>query len=400
MENDKIEDPEVQLELDRLNNASEKINELENMLSKKRGQYRQTLTESTQKLNVLTKKFGGSIEKARPYFEAVKRAKEAHGNIQAATLNFERAASMHEAAKEMVIVAEQGMSKDKTSLENTAWQEMLNHATIKVNHAERERMCSEAEHQKCAENFKIAELERVRLEKKLKGAIGKSKGYFQMKEQLSRQLEELSKSVQETESNLHSSKDQYSLALKNLERISNDIHRERGTLEKDLGDREQGVGAESSPQLSPSMERGCVATVTEKGTQISENKETDGEVPKTQSPTKTPENKTLSETFSPSKDLPGTFSPSKDLPGTFSPSHHHHMEGKVTGKGMQPGSSDTISSLRSNGSGRSSSSLQEVTRSFNKNCSLSRNSSSGSVKRNELLLNVAALQDLKPKQLI
>ena len=32
MENDKIEDPEVQLELDRLNNASEKINELENML--------------------------------------------------------------------------------------------------------------------------------------------------------------------------------------------------------------------------------------------------------------------------------------------------------------------------------------------------------------------------------
>ena len=38
--------------------------------------------------------------------------------FQAATLNFERAASMHEAAKEMVIVAEQGMSKDKSSIGN------------------------------------------------------------------------------------------------------------------------------------------------------------------------------------------------------------------------------------------------------------------------------------------
>ena len=191
--------------------------------------------------------------------------------------------------------------------------------------------------------------------------------------------------MQETESNLHKSKDQYSLALKNLERISNDIHRERGTLKKDLGDREQGVGAESTPQLSPSMERGRVAT--EKGTQFGGDKEIEEEVPKAQPATKTPENESQ-ETFSPSKDLPGTFSPT-----------HHHMDGKVAGKGMQPGSSDTISSLRSNGSGRSSSSLQEVTRSLQKNCSLSRNSSSNSsVKRNEILLNVAALQDLKPKQ--
>merc|ERR1719427_686583 len=281
----------------------------------------------------------------------------------------------------MVIVAEQGMSKDKASIENTAWQEMLNHATIKVNTAEKERMCSEAEHGKCAEKFKSAELERVRLEKKLKGAINKSKGYFLMKDQLSRELEDLSKSVQEVESNLHQMKKQYSLALKNLEKISEDIHRERGNIK-----REDGVGAESSPQV----ERGCVAMTTEKGTQFSDSdNKNDGDFSQkiTGSLESLPQNKTE-----------GTFPSPK----------------KITGKGMHPGSSDTISSLRSNGSGRSSSSLQEVAKNFQK-CSLSgnshsrnsstgnslsRNSSTGSsVKRTELLLNVAALQNLKPKNL-
>lgn len=39
---------------------------------------------------------------------------------------------MHEAAKEMVHLAEQGyMKRDQPS--DPAWQEMLNHATMKVN---------------------------------------------------------------------------------------------------------------------------------------------------------------------------------------------------------------------------------------------------------------------------
>lgn len=45
---------------------------------------------------------------------------------------FERACSMHEAAKEMVQLAEQGyMHREDSS--DPAWQEMLNHATMKVN---------------------------------------------------------------------------------------------------------------------------------------------------------------------------------------------------------------------------------------------------------------------------
>ena len=39
--------------------------------------------------------------------------------------------SMHNAAREMVFVAEQGVMADKNRLDPT-WQEMLNHATCKV----------------------------------------------------------------------------------------------------------------------------------------------------------------------------------------------------------------------------------------------------------------------------
>ena len=50
---------------------------------------------------------------------------------QKAALRFERACSMHEAAKEMVQLAEQGYNcREEPS--DPAWQEMLNHATMKV----------------------------------------------------------------------------------------------------------------------------------------------------------------------------------------------------------------------------------------------------------------------------
>lgn len=52
---------------------------------------------------------------------------------QKAAYMFERACSMHEAAKEMVQLAEQGYMQREDSAD-PAWQEMLNHATMKVRH--------------------------------------------------------------------------------------------------------------------------------------------------------------------------------------------------------------------------------------------------------------------------
>lgn len=56
---------------------------------------------------------------------------QAQQETQKAALRYERAVSMHNAAREMVFVAEQGVMADKNRLDPT-WQEMLNHATSKV----------------------------------------------------------------------------------------------------------------------------------------------------------------------------------------------------------------------------------------------------------------------------
>ena len=69
-------DPRIHGELEKLNKASEEINRLELELDDARASFRQTLSESTQKLDVLAKKLGSCVEKARPYYDARVKAKD------------------------------------------------------------------------------------------------------------------------------------------------------------------------------------------------------------------------------------------------------------------------------------------------------------------------------------
>ncbi|XP_029814724.1 uncharacterized protein LOC115307320, partial [Manacus vitellinus] len=103
-----------------------------------RSAYRRILSESARKLNSQGSQLGNCIERARPYYEARRRAKEAQQETQRAALRYERAVGMHNAAREMVFVAEQGVAAGKNRLDPT-WQEMLNHATRKVGHGGRGR---------------------------------------------------------------------------------------------------------------------------------------------------------------------------------------------------------------------------------------------------------------------
>jgi hypothetical protein len=50
---------------------------------------------------------------------------------QQAAVKFERANSAHAAAKEMVYLAEEGLSTEGRTFDH-AWQEMLNHATMRA----------------------------------------------------------------------------------------------------------------------------------------------------------------------------------------------------------------------------------------------------------------------------
>ncbi|KAF5898099.1 SH3 domain-binding protein 5-like, partial [Clarias magur] len=181
-------DPRIQEELEHLNHASEEINRLELQLDEARSSYRKILTESARKLNAQGSQLGACIEKARPYYEARRLAKEAQQETQKAALRYERAVSMHTAAREMVYVAEQGLLADSNTLDPT-WQEMLNHATAKVNEAEEERLRSEREHQRVTQLCQEAEARVQTLQKALKRVIVKSKPYFELKAQFNHILE-------------------------------------------------------------------------------------------------------------------------------------------------------------------------------------------------------------------
>ncbi|XP_072029285.1 uncharacterized protein [Amphiura filiformis] len=243
-------DPRVKIELERLNTSTDEINSLELQLDEARAGFRASLTESTQGLNAISKKLGSTIEKARPYYDARQKAKELQHETQKAAVRFERANSMLSAAKEMVDLAEQGLMQEGRTFDAN-WQEMLNHATMKVGEADKERWESELEHQATAAEFDQAERDLKRLQRSLRSAINKSRVYFEMKNKCNLQLEEQKKKVSDLESRVSAAKQVYSSALRNLEQISDEIHMQRRTQSMKLGERGSGVGAEASPDLSP-----------------------------------------------------------------------------------------------------------------------------------------------------
>ncbi|CAM4555051.1 unnamed protein product [Leuciscus chuanchicus] len=242
-------DPRIQEELERLNEASEEINKMELELQEFRSSHRRIMNESVLKLKAKSSELGSCIEKARPYYEARRKAKEAQQETQKAALSFERAVSMHSAAREMVHVAEQGLTAVKTL--DPTWQEMLNHATSKVNEAEEERMKSEREHMRVTQLCQEAEARVQELQKSLKRSIMKSKSYFELKAQFNDILEEHKSKILELENHISKAKLNYSSTLRHLEQISEEIHAQReqerpkdGPI-KSCGGRSSPVGAEA-----------------------------------------------------------------------------------------------------------------------------------------------------------
>lgn len=242
-------DPRIQVELENLNTATDEINKLEIELEEANSTFKILLNESTRRLKLLSKKFGSSIEKARPYHEAVDAARKAQIECQSAAVKYQRANEIHAAAKETVALAEQRfMSNSQNWQFDNAWQEMLNHATLKVMEAEKNKAETIAEHQKKAAIFSAAEKRVQELEDKYRSSINKSRRYFEEKQVCQDQLGTQKDRIEHLQKQIVSWKTAYSTALRNLEQISEDIHRQRGELHAPppMGPREPGVGCDIS----------------------------------------------------------------------------------------------------------------------------------------------------------
>ncbi|ALC41211.1 pcs [Drosophila busckii] len=200
------------------------------------------------------------IEKARPYYDALDKARQAQIECQQAAVKFQRANEIHAAAKETVALAEQRfMSNSHEWQFDNAWQEMLNHATQKVMDAEKQKADCHAEHQRRTRLFHTAEQKLQQLEDRFRRSINKSRPYFEEKQVCQDQLQTQKNRIQELQQQVSQAKSTYSTALRNLERISEDIHRQRGdypTLSGSPpppGTREPGVGAELNTPTSSAL---------------------------------------------------------------------------------------------------------------------------------------------------
>ncbi|XP_075403316.1 SH3 domain-binding protein 5 [Tenrec ecaudatus] len=237
-------DPRIQGELEKLNQSTDAINRRETELEDARQKFRSVLVEATVKLDELAKKIGKAVEDSKPYWEARRVARQAQLEAQKATQDFQRATEVLRAAKETISLAEQRLLEDDKRQFDSAWQEMLNHATQRVMEAEQTKTRSELVHKERAARYNAATGRMRQLEKKLKRAINKSKPYFELKGKYYVQLEQLKKTVDELQAKLALAKGEYKTALKNLEMISDEIHERRRSSA--MGPRGCGVGAEGS----------------------------------------------------------------------------------------------------------------------------------------------------------
>nr|XP_044992010.1 SH3 domain-binding protein 5 isoform X2 [Jaculus jaculus] len=189
----------------------------------------------------------GELEKLNQSTDDINRREtelEAQLEAQKATQDFQRATEVLRAAKETISLAEQRLLEDDKRQFDSAWQEMLNHATQRVMEAEQTKTRSELVHKETAARYNAAMGRMRQLEKKLKRAINKSKPYFELKAKYYIQLEQLKKTVDDLQAKLALAKGEYKAALKSLERISDEIHERRRSSA--MGPRGCGVGAEGS----------------------------------------------------------------------------------------------------------------------------------------------------------
>ncbi|KAF0032082.1 hypothetical protein F2P81_016637 [Scophthalmus maximus] len=235
-------DPRIQGELEKLNQSTDDINRCETELEDARQKFRSVLVEATVKLDDLVKKIGKAVEESKPYWEARRLARQAQLEAQKATQDFQRATEVLRAAKETISLAEQRLLEEDNRQFDSAWQEMLNHATQRVMEAEHTKTRSELLHKETAAKYTAAISHMKLLEKKLKRTINKSKPYFEMKAKYYLQLENLKKNVDERQAKLSQAKGEYKGALRNLEVISDEIHERRRSSV--MGPRGRGVGSE------------------------------------------------------------------------------------------------------------------------------------------------------------
>ncbi|CAF1473609.1 unnamed protein product [Rotaria sp. Silwood1] len=228
LDEDDALDPRIQIELERLNYASEAINQLEVQLDEARRVCDEFKEKSEEELFQLEKKIGEAVSKARTYYDARIKLRDAKEKLIKAKHRFERAQALHVAAKEIAIASADYMDEAARSHQNsTTWNETYLQASAKAKEAEQEKYEADLDQQNAERvHFDLEQLV-LKLQKESRRAINKSKPYYEMKVEYHKELDFQKRKVRGLENCVNEAKSQYQESLKNLERISNEIHEKR-----------------------------------------------------------------------------------------------------------------------------------------------------------------------------
>ncbi|XP_021358139.1 SH3 domain-binding protein 5-like [Mizuhopecten yessoensis] len=217
-----------------------------------RAKYRMTFADASHKMALISKDKKKSIQKAREYYELREEAKKVQSESLKSARQYQSAIGIYRAAKETVALAEERLLQGGEVQLTSAWQEMLNHATIRVMEAEREKRISEEKHQKTTFRWRDLEKRTHELQRKFKRAISNARSYFEMKQQLDLRLQQQKQNVLDLQQAIKGYKVKYADTLRTLEQISESIHESRRQNLILMFPRQPGVGAEST-NVSPSL---------------------------------------------------------------------------------------------------------------------------------------------------
>ncbi|CBY10185.1 unnamed protein product [Oikopleura dioica] len=150
-------------------------------------------SDFADQLRLKARALGDSVLKARPYFDALRKSKNAKGRTSHFANQYTRAQQILKASRDLVANSEQKMMSDPTNMQ---WLELLNEANDRANQASAEKTKIQCRHEEAAQNYRLAEEVAAQLLKAERRNIKKATTYFELKTTLEQKLEESRKAMQ------------------------------------------------------------------------------------------------------------------------------------------------------------------------------------------------------------
>jgi len=220
-------DPRVQNELEELNAATDGINHLETELSEAQLLFDQTVEDSKVRLKQIHEKLGKCVDKARPYYECLKHAKNARTELHNVSLRYELAQTRHHNAKKDVVEVEAQIDALVDGKFPAELQEKLNRVTTEVMESTIVLTDTEKEHREVNKRFNTEHAALQQTYNKLKNEVTRSRPFFELKSELNKKLEQQKQRVVKIDEGIEVCKNAYQQTLRNLQHISEDIHNTR-----------------------------------------------------------------------------------------------------------------------------------------------------------------------------